>query len=74
MYKDFCPLQKLFREWNMKHGENHLQTTYLIKNLYQEYLKNSENSVVEKIQTKKEMGKIFDQIHSSSLGIPPQFH
>lgn len=49
MYKDFCPLQKLFREWNMKHGENHLQTTYLIKNLYQEYLKNSENSVVEKI-------------------------
>lgn len=46
MYQDknFRPLQKLFREWNMK---SHLQSAYLSKNVYQDYLQNSENSVVE---------------------------
>ena len=40
-------------------GRKHLQSIYLKKNLYPRYIKNSQNSLIKKIQFLK-MGKRFE--------------
>ena len=61
---NFCSLKDIIKRMKryVQSEGKYLQITYVVKDLYSEYVKNTINSIIRKRTKFKTMGKIFEQI------------